>query len=983
MIACILPLLRASVAADPSDGRFDILAIRVDFVYEDPDDPTTTGRGLFDLRSPNDARASYRKPYDTPPHNRDYFELHLQALANYYRTVSEEKVEISFEVYPKEVDSSYHLPKPIAYYGSALNQTETTDKLVELFRDALLSADSADGGSIDYGRFNSFIVFHAGVGKETSENPNDIPSAYITPEDLAEEPVMLAGGNFSVSEGCILPEAASTNGVAGLNGVLASIFGHALGLLTLSNLADGLPAAGGWSLMDTGAMNFGAEVIGFLPSHPMAWSKARLGWIEPLTVMEDTTVGVAATDIPGAFPRAVKVPINSQEYFLLENRQSRYGPDEMPEVTFSDPQNSSGVWLSVDRYDSFLPGSGILIWHVDERVIEANLESSSVNNDPFHRGIDLEEADGYDDIGNTTYGIFHQRAGKINGAPSDPFYVGGTTLFSDDTIPNSRSHDGARTGIKIEVLSGQGDTMLVGISSESSEKGWPRKIPYSGSPVPPLGADIDGDGFEEIIAPGNDEIHVFGADGTPFPKGDAAPFGSTGGSPLTGIAACRIEGDFMMAAADSSGTLHIWNSAGEEGAQVELGGKSSAGPAIADFLDEMAGPEALLGIRGKLAAVNLRSGEIKSYPEGPEDGPYGEIAGLAAADIDGDGRSEAVATTRSGIVFASHGGSDGSVEFKELWRSEGETFSTSPVLGDIDLDGKIEAIAVTRSGIVIATDPISSEVSEGFPARLSDFPGTSIPGDEPSYAQPVLGDVDGDGYLEIVVPSSGFLYIVNFDGSPETDSPVRLFGNPADASGATICTFEELELPGIIFGTSSDRVLAFSGGGTIPKFPLASHGPIQSSPLVGDFDRDGNLEVAVLTDRGYVDMWDTGIRIEGISWGMEGRDIGRTYFQPVEPISPPGDARKLVSNTYFYPNPAEGKSAAIRFHLSEESEIKLKIFNLAGELVHEATKIGRAHTDNEIRWDISEVESGLYICSLEASSESRTESAIVKAAVTK
>jgi len=979
--SCILPLIVAPISADPAGGRWNILAVRVDFVPEDPDDPMTTGRGLFDLRGPGEAEGSYRKPYDTPPHDRRYFELHLEALSNYYRAVSEGKVDISFEVHPEEPDSSYHLPHPIAYYGSASGPTETTEKLVELFRDALLAADSVDGGRIDYGKFNSFIVFHAGIGREAGGKPYDIPSAYIAPEDLAGEPVTLAGGSFSVSDGCILPEAASTDGIAGLNGILAAIFGHVLGLPTLSNLTDGLPAVGGWSLMDTGAMNFGAGVMGYLPPHPIAWCKAKLGWIEPLTVTRDTTVGIAATDIAGAFPRAVKVPVNSHEYFLLENRQSRYGPDEMPRVTFSDPEDSSGVWLSADSYDSLLPGSGILIWHVDEEVIEANLASNSVNNDPFHRGIDLEEADGYDDIGNTTYGMFHPRADKINGAPSDPFYVGGTTLFSDDTIPNSRSYDGAETGIRIEVLSGQGDTMLVRISFEKSERGWPRRIPTCGRQVPPLWADIDGDGLGEIIAAGGDGIYIFRADGTPFPDEEAGPFASTGGPVITGVAACFINGSFRIAAPDSTGTLHIWGPGGEELVRAELGEMPSAGPTIADISGEASVPEVLLGIGGRVASVNLSSGDVSWLPAPAGNGSHGGIAGIAAADIDGDGRAEVIAASSEGLLFLTPEGPAGT---KELWSSGGEPFSTSPVLGDIDLDGNVEAVAVTQSGTLIAVDPGSGGVLEGFPAQLSEVPGSHTPrGDGRTYAQPALGDVDGDGYLEIVIPSSELLYVVNFDGSPETESPVRLPGGPADVSGAAICALVEPNRSGMIIGAASEEVLALSGRTMLPGFPLASHGPVRVPPAAGDLDLDGSLEVVALTASGYVDVWDTGIRPGEIPWGMDGGDICRTYFHPAVPPPPPGNGTKLISHAYFYPNPVGSGPAAVRFHLSEGAEIRLRIFNSAGELVYKASKRGYPHTDNEIKWDVSKAESGLYICRLEASSGSRRESVTIKAAVAK
>jgi len=50
---------------------------------------------------------------------------------------------------------------------------------------------------------------------------------------------------------------------------------------------------------------------------------------------------------------------------------------------------------STKKYD----GGGILIWHIDENVIQDGLSTNSINVNLDHRGVDLEEADGAKDIG--------------------------------------------------------------------------------------------------------------------------------------------------------------------------------------------------------------------------------------------------------------------------------------------------------------------------------------------------------------------------------------------------------------------------------------------------------------------------------------------------------------------------------------------------------------------------------------------------------
>ena len=133
----------------------------------------------------------------------------------------------------------------------------------------------------------------------------------------------------------------------------------------------------------------------------------QLGWIEPVVVRRDTVLSLLATDRSGDLPKAVRIPIDEREYFLLENRQQRgqrgVVEDEDAEKVWIDPDQvtiEEGVWVAMEEYDVFVPGSGVLIWHVDEGVMARAEDPSTVNNQAHWQAIALEEADGYRDIGN-------------------------------------------------------------------------------------------------------------------------------------------------------------------------------------------------------------------------------------------------------------------------------------------------------------------------------------------------------------------------------------------------------------------------------------------------------------------------------------------------------------------------------------------------------------------------------------------------------
>ncbi|HUT63832.1 MAG TPA: hypothetical protein VMZ04_07735, partial [Anaerolineae bacterium] len=122
--------------------EYSILAIRVDFPYEEPDHETTSGRGEFDLRNYYDennpgVREQYYHPWDIPPHNKRYFENHLKALRNYWYTVSEGQVSISYEVLPSDSVSAYTMSKTFYRYGNGRTKEQINEKLVSLLQEAI------------------------------------------------------------------------------------------------------------------------------------------------------------------------------------------------------------------------------------------------------------------------------------------------------------------------------------------------------------------------------------------------------------------------------------------------------------------------------------------------------------------------------------------------------------------------------------------------------------------------------------------------------------------------------------------------------------------------------------------------------------------------------------------------------------------------------------------------------------------------------
>ncbi|HSL87697.1 MAG TPA: T9SS type A sorting domain-containing protein, partial [Ignavibacteriaceae bacterium] len=87
---------------------------------------------------------------------------------------------------------------------------------------------------------------------------------------------------------------------------------------------------------------------------------------------------------------------------------------------------------------------------------------------------------------------------------------------------------------------------------------------------------------------------------------------------------------------------------------------------------------------------------------------------------------------------------------------------------------------------------------------------------------------------------------------------------------------------------------------------------------------------------------------------------------------------------YNYPNPVYDSQTFIRYYVSEESRINIKIFDLAGGFVAELNDFAPAGIDSETVWDVSNIQSGVYLARLEAVSTSgKSESQVIKIAVVK
>jgi len=248
--------------------------------------------------------------------------------------------------------------------------------------------------------------------------------------------------------------------------------------------------------------------------------------------------------------------------------------------------------------------------------------------------------------------------------------------------------------------------------------------------------------------------------------------------------------------------------------------------------------------------------------------------GPAVGDIDGDGKPEVVAANCEpvanncmGEIFA--------------WRGDGSTVAGFPVpfvgnghvaLGDIDGDGVLDIVASNWAGVTVFKG--NGSILPGFPVNLEEV--------DP----PAIGDLDGDGKNEIVVAgvrNGSNLWVVNSNGSVRAGFPVHLSSDPGPemhSLPALVDLLGDGKLE-IAIGATDGVLHVFRDNATeMPNFPQATQAAWLNSPTIGDLDGDGHPEIVVgnrwVLDAGsnYVD-YSNAFRSNGTE--LPGWPISRAY----------------------------------------------------------------------------------------------------------
>ena len=999
----------------------NILGLKIEFQKENPDDPNTTGDGTFDLRSYDQFVAEEGHYIDPSPHNSSYFSSHMEALRRYWYFVSDRKLDLTWDVYPREESLAYRLQQPMSYYGQAASFEEVAEKLGYFFTDAVSLADSL-APEIDFSQYDAIILFHAG-----SDQQNNIPFINDTPYDLytgfliLSEPIYVDAGTVALQEGTIMPEEVSQdNRVTALNAVMAHEFGHQLGLVDLYNTATFMTQVGDFALMDNNGMSVGVQfpdirptVGGTLPVYASAWSRAYLGFSIPRSLTEGTDIPITAAALSRDSTEIVRVPITDFEYFLIENRQSEADTLE-PDYPYDNiliGDSLTGVILGPGyayfagddtvlvadgEYDRLLPGDGALIWHVDEYVAYQsnfpgynNFQTNSLQWNKDRRFLTLVEADGVIDFGGNYYRGF--------GDDGDCYKLGNNTSLTPFSRPSSESVLGADTHIFITNVSLSDTLMTLDVDVDWLLPGWPQ-MAFPQTTSDPVLADLDSDGSLEALVAADtalliyrydgekfidstDSLHIAGFDGEiiSYPWGLAAVCDTT---IMAGPVAVDLNADdtLEVAVATASGRLYVFASKDVDtdgrldplpGYPVQVANSPPTSLMAVDF-DVNPGSELIFAAAdGEIRALSQTASDTLLFDMG------GPVQSSAACSVAGFNIIDVVRLDLGGTAVFRLISDEGELDFSIAFSARSGSYDSCFIAsGDIDRDGGLPEIVATCGNELLVIDGDGSVIS------------TTTVGDP--LGSPALGDINSDGFPEIIAAGGAKIYAFHYNGSLMTNFPVNLGLYDLTGTIAEEPVLGDVDgdgLPDIIAGLPGGTIHAYNfHGDRVAGFPLPSSFAVDRSCALGDLDGDGDIDLVSLETSGLINAWDISVdySMVDVPWSMRGSEFSnQRYLSPAfQKQIIASDEQLPAGSVYNYPNPASN-STTIRYYLRDDSEVTIDIFDFMGENIESIKTTGQSHTDNEYVWDCSPYASGVYFCRVAADDGNGEKWQIIKIALVK
>lgn len=302
---------------------------------------------------------------------------------DYFIAASDSLFQPQFDVY-----GPFTVPGKMADYGAESGNSHDTDPY-SMVIDACVTA--AENG-VDFSQYDTdndgvldnVFIYYAGHNQAEGG-----PANSIWPHKAS-----VAWRNVKVDDKYLATYACTSeySGSGGTRrasiGTFCHEFGHVLGLPDLYDTEYKYYTVSNWSIMCSGNYNNNGRT----PPTYSAYERFFLGWLAPEQLTEK-----------GLYSMEPLLETN-QAYLIADKTHNLNGGSPNPSEFFILEYRTKIGW------DTYLPGSGMLVWHID--YLASAWYQNTLNDGPDFLRVHLEEANGIS---------WNQRRNGENGRTSDPY----------------------------------------------------------------------------------------------------------------------------------------------------------------------------------------------------------------------------------------------------------------------------------------------------------------------------------------------------------------------------------------------------------------------------------------------------------------------------------------------------------------------------------------------------------------------------------
>jgi hypothetical protein len=296
----------------------------------------------------------------------------------------------------------------------------------------------------------------------------------------------------------------------------------------------------------------------------------------------------------------------------------------------------------------------------------------------------------------------------------------------------------------------------------------------------------------------------------------------------------------------------------------------------------------------------------------------------------------------------------------------------------------LAAAASPKGNYIIAAEKNGNKIISYDQSLLQKNYEITIPGS--GVLELAAADIDGDGEKDVIIQSANSLSVVSRIGSMLDGFPIQPRTGLEFTGTPLVVDFNGDAKQEIVLLTNDGEMWVFDRNGKLLSgFPVQVTSSGKAFPMAYTSPLN-KLGIAVLSETGSFDAFLSSSSVTSTSltwWQYLGNERHSSADASVTTLIPVSTEFFPKSRVYNWPNPVYGQTTQIRYFTSEAANVSITILDLSGKKITELSGHGTAGMDNELTWNVSNIQSGVYLARVEARGASRTDVVIIKIAVVK